>query len=91
MVLTLAVITEEAYTAAWIHSFFYGGDDSFCKRQSNSPRDDFKKDCDTLREANPWYYILMFVSDVLLVLCFLVILLLFADWIFFVAPVRSQN
>ena len=40
------------------------------------------------KKADLWYYILLYATDIVLVLSSFVTLLLFADWILFVAPVR---
>jgi hypothetical protein len=80
------VIIEESADAAAIHDYFKK--DSYChdERASSLHR---KKNCDKLREADPWYYILLYATDLVqLALCSFVMLLLFADWILFVAPVR---
>ena len=43
------------------------------------------RECDKFKEEDPWFYILLCVTDILLVLCSFMMLLLFVDWI--VAPV----
>ena len=40
------------------------------------------------KKADIWYYILLYATDIVSVLSSFVMLLLFADWILFVAPVR---
>jgi hypothetical protein len=49
-----------------------------------------KNDCAILKEAYRWYFMLVFITDIVLVLCLIVVLLLFADWILFLAPVRNM-
>ena len=81
MVLTLGVLIEVAPSASTVHY-----DSSRCG--------DFQfevGECKKVKEADPWYYILLFVTDIVLVLCSFVLLLLFAEWILsVVAPVRSN-
>ena len=90
MVLTLGVIIEEAEPGSLVHGY-HKGNKSFCKTLDNIPpefdRKERRNDCEKFKKADPWYYILLFATDIVLVLCFLVILLLFADWILFIAPV----
>ena len=43
------------------------------------------RECDKFKEEDPWFYIFLCVTDILLVLCSFMMLLLFVDWI--VAPV----
>ena len=89
MVLTLGVIIEESSAATSIGNVVRSRD-SFCNRNSEDTYypDSRNKYCNKLKKAHPWYYILLFVTDVVLVLCFFVTLILFADWILFIAPVR---
>ena len=87
IVLALGVIIEESTNAAMLHNYFK--EDSNCDDERVSSYR--KKDCDQLKEADPWYYILLYTTDLVLVLCSFVMLLLFADWILFVAPVRLIN
>ena len=93
MVLTLGVIIEEAPVATDIHAY-NKGDRAVCKKimkYNTSLESELIKgwghDCEKFKEADPWYYILLFPTDIVLVLCFLVILLLLADWILFIASV----
>ena len=86
MVLTLGVLIEVAPSASAVH-------DEVSSRCSVpfefAPWKNWK--CKKVKEADPWYYILLFVTDIVLVLCSFVLLLLFADWILsVVAPVRSN-
>ena len=89
MVLTLDVIIEESSSATGIGNVVRSRD-SYCNRNSEDTHypDGRNKFCNKLKKAYPWYYILLFVTDVVLVLCFFVTLLLFADWILFIAPVK---
>jgi hypothetical protein len=83
MVLTLGVIIEEAPTGAKIHSL-YKSDNTYCKDQWIR---EHQNDCEKFKKADPWYYTLLFTTDIVLVLCLIAILLLFTDWILFIAPV----
>jgi hypothetical protein len=84
IVLALGVIIEESTNAAILHNYFKK--DSYCDDERvPSYRE---KDCDELKKADIWYYILLYATDLVLALCSFVMLLLFADWILFVAPVR---
>ena len=85
MVLTLGVVIEESSHASDIHDVVHSHDSS-C--HDILPDSSYREDCDKLKRADPWYYILLFVTDVVFVLCFFVMLLLFADWVLFVSPVR---
>ena len=91
MVLTLGVIIAEAAEGAAVYSIAFK-DSSRCKRLSkqsltDSSRREWEHDCEKLQKAHPWYLILLFTTDIVLVLAFLVILVLVVDWILFVAPV----
>ena len=48
-----------------------------------------KEDCLKMNQAAPWYYIMVFAADIVFVLCSFVTLILFGDWVLFVAPVRA--
>ena len=89
MVLTLGVIIEETRNASIIHDYIRE-DDSWCNHVPKGTRysDRLVKFCNKVKEADPWYYILLFATDIVFVLCVFVTLVLFADWILFVAPVR---
>jgi hypothetical protein len=91
MVLALGVITIEGLDAALIHGYFKE-DYSICGeqyiKQQQYNKASVKHDCAKLKEAYLWYFTLVFITDIVLVLCSFVLLLLFADWILFVAPVR---
>jgi hypothetical protein len=90
MVLALGVIIIEGFDAVAIHGFFKE-DESFCGDVYLRDRSDTKNsDCPILKEAYRWYFMLVFITDIVLVLCSFVMLLLFADWILFVAPVRNM-
>ena len=78
IVLAQGVIIEES----GVHASIKGGL-SVCSS--------LKNDCDLLKNADPWYYLLLFTTDIVFVLCSFVMLLLFADWILFVAPVRVTS
>ena len=91
MVLTLGVIIAEAAEGAAVYSIAFK-DFSLCKRLSehsltDSSRRKWEHDCEKLQKAHPWYLILLFTTDIVLVLAFLVILVLVVDWILLVAPV----
>ena len=93
MVLTLGVIIAEATEGALVYRIIFK-DTSFCKpiekRDPESLSSWHRKrehDCEKFRKALPWYFILLFTTDIVLVLAFLVILVLVIDWILFVAPV----
>jgi hypothetical protein len=85
MVLAMGVIIEESATATGVSTFLKG---NYCKNVYIYDNPSQKEYCDNLRKADPWYYILLFATDIVLVLCSFVMLLLFADWILFVALVR---
>ena len=88
MVLTLGVIIEESSDASRIHNVVHSRDSS-C--HDILPDSSYREDCDKFKRADPWYYILLFVTGVVFVLCSFVMLLLFADWVLFVAPVSFFN
>ncbi|CAB3990033.1 Hypothetical predicted protein [Paramuricea clavata] len=83
MVLALGVIIVESLEAATLHRHFKD-DESSCRKDRDHSK--MKKDCAILKEAYLWYFTLIFINDIVLVLCSFVLLLLFADWILFVAP-----
>ena len=86
MVLAIGVIIAESGNATTVHTYV-NGDDSYCgKLRDTSYR---KKECVVLEKADPWYLLLLFMADFVLVLSSFTMLLLFADWILFVAPVRA--
>ena len=89
MVLALGVIIIEGLDATAIHRYFKE-DESTCGGDTINTRHELniKDDCAKFKEAYRWYFMLVFITDIVLVLCFIVVLLLFADWILFVAPVR---
>jgi hypothetical protein len=90
MVLALGVIMIEGLDATLIHGYFKD-DYSICGEQhikQQQYKASVKDDCAKLKEAYLWYFTLVFITDIVLVLCSFVLLLLFADWILFVAPVR---
>ena len=66
-------------------------DSSFCQRYDEEEhlgnKREWENDCEKFKTADPWYHILLFAADIVFVLCFHASLLLFADWILFVAPV----
>jgi len=90
MILTLGVIIAEVTEGGFVHLLSFK-DSSTCKVLESQPRGSGRRklehDCEKLQKALPWYLILLFTTDIVLVLCFLVILLLVVDWILFVAPV----
>ena len=87
MVLAMGVIIIEGIDATLMHRFFKKN--SFCETDKQEQHDDrIRSDCAKYKEAYRWYFTLVFITDIVLVLCFIVVLLLFADWILFVAPVR---
>jgi hypothetical protein len=74
--------------ATAIHRYFKE-DESTCRGDMNTRHEvNIKDNCAKLKEAHRWYFTLVFITDIVLVLCSFVLLLLFADWILFVAPVR---
>jgi hypothetical protein len=88
MVLALGVIIIEGLDATAIHRYFKE-DESTCGGDMNTRHElNIKDDCAKFKEAYRWYFMLVFITDIVLVLCSFVLLLLFADWILFVAPVR---
>ena len=88
MVLALGVIIEESTTATDVHSYLKNGN---CKGVYAYNKPSKKEYCDKVKKADLWYYILLFATDIVLVLCSFVMLLLFADWILFVALVRCYT
>ncbi|XP_028398046.1 uncharacterized protein LOC114521723 [Dendronephthya gigantea] len=95
MVLTMGVIMEESVHASSVNyhsrkdSFICGDlEDSNMDKESLHKR---KKDCLNLKLAAPWYYIMVFAADITFVLCSLVALILFIDWVLFVAPRTPHN
>jgi hypothetical protein len=78
---------EESTYATSVHAVNKGH--AVCNHRDNPSNS--KNDCDLLKNADPWYYLLLFTTDIVLVLCSFVMLLLFADWILFVAPVRVTS
>ena len=84
MVLTKGVIIEESYTASFVHGVVQKST-SVC--DTSSDYSDVNT-CERYKKADPWYYILFYVTDIVLVLSSFVMLLLFVDWTLFVAPVR---
>ena len=78
---------EESAYATSVHAV--NKDHAVCNDRDNPSNS--KNDCDLLKNADPWYYLLLFTTDIVLVLCSFVMLLLFADWILFVAPVRVTS
>jgi hypothetical protein len=90
MVLALGVIIIEGFDAVVIHGYFKE-DESTCGGDMNTRYElNIKDDCAKFKEAYRWYFMLVFITDIVLVLCSFVMLLLFADWILFVAPVRNM-
>ncbi|XP_028398047.1 uncharacterized protein LOC114521724 isoform X1 [Dendronephthya gigantea] len=90
MVLTLGVIMEELLFAATVYQ--YSREDSFACRKI--PRVDWierEEDCLKLKKAVPWYYIMLFAANIVFVLCSFVALILFIDWILFVALRTPHN
>ena len=85
MVLALGVIIV-GFDAVDLHRSFKN-DYTFCEKAIQE-QNRYMSDCAILKEAYRWYFTLVFITDIVLVLCFIVMLLLFADWILFVAPVR---
>ncbi|XP_028398052.1 uncharacterized protein LOC114521727 [Dendronephthya gigantea] len=88
MVLTLGIIIQESGHALSVHYVVLL--DGRCDDINDSS--EYYKDCLKFMEADPWYYTMLFGADIVLVLCSLVTLLLFGDWIIFVLPrTSSQN
>ena len=84
MVLTQGIIIEESTKASGAHNYVQHGrcentGDLLSKRH---------KDCLKFKEADRWYYVVLFAAAIVLVLCSFATLLLFGDWILFVLPVR---
>ena len=92
MVLTLGVVIEESAYASGVD--YHSRDSATCgKKLEGTYYDkkwlhDRKEDCLKLKQAAPWYYIMVFAADIIFVLCSFVMLVLFGDWVLFVAPVR---
>ena len=86
MVLALGVIIV-GFDAVDLLQSFGKEDDSFCEKAIQE-QNTYMSDCAILKETYRWYSTLVFITDIVLVLCFIVVLLLFADWILFVATVR---
>ena len=83
---------EESVNASWVN--YNSREDSYMCREEVKERKDYEKsvhnlkeDCLKMKEAAPWYYIMVFAADIVFVLCSFVTLILFGDWILFVAPV----
>ena len=92
MVLALGVIIEETHQASAVHRTAHSRD-SFCKdnpKNIHHPNNRVEF-CNRIKQADPWCYILLFTTDIVLVLCCFGMLLLLADWILFVAPVRVNR
>ncbi|CAB3990031.1 Hypothetical predicted protein [Paramuricea clavata] len=87
MVLALGVIIIEGFDATIIHRFLK--EDSWCEVTKQEHK--YRLDCAILKEAYPWYFMLVFITVIVLVLCSFVKLLLFTDWILFVAPEMLQD
>ena len=88
MVLTLGVIIEETHEASAVHVTAQTHCNDNPENIHNPNRAEF---CNRIKQADPWYYILLFTTDIVLVLCCFGMLLLFADWILFVALVRVNR
>ncbi|XP_028398050.1 uncharacterized protein LOC114521724 isoform X3 [Dendronephthya gigantea] len=89
-ILTGRVIMEELLFAATVYQ--YSREDSFACRKI--PRVDWierEEDCLKLKKAVPWYYIMLFAANIVFVLCSFVALILFIDWILFVALRTPHN
>ena len=83
MVVTLVVITELGPDAAGLYHASTG-----CYKNP-SPYGVSKKDCGKLEELNGWIQILVISADILLVLCLVALLAIFADWILFTRKVTT--
>ncbi|CAB3990035.1 Hypothetical predicted protein [Paramuricea clavata] len=90
MVLAQGVIIVEGFEATAIHRFFKE-DESTCGDSNERHELNINHDCAKFKEAYRWYFTLVFITDIVLVLCFIVVLLLLADWILFVAPKTLQR
>ena len=98
MVLVLGVVVEESGDNTWSHSLI---DSTYCEleevredneevRRSENVRER-KKECEMLRKADKWFYVLLFSADITLVLSVIVLFALFADWILFTAMVSNNH
>ena len=90
MVLVLGVVVEESGDNTWSHSLVDG---IYCDPELAEKVDKHnqKKECEMLRKADKWFYVLLFSADVILVLSIIVLFALFADWILFTAMVRNNH
>ena len=86
MVLVLGVVAEESGDNTWSHSLV----DGFCEPE-DVREPNHKKECEMLRKADKWFYVLLFSADITLVLSVIVLFALFADWILFTAMVSNNH
>ena len=83
MVVTLAVITELGSHAGGIYNL---------STKCHKIRKDYgysKEDCEKLKELNDWSQVQVISADILLVLFFVALLAIFADWILFTRKVTT--
>ena len=78
---------EESSNASYIHDYLHSIQ-STCNNIDSDTSQSRVRNCKRFKAADRWYYILLYATDTVLVLSSFVMLLLFADWILFVAPVR---
>ena len=103
MVLVLGVVAEESGDNTFSHSMVdyceleevredneEVREDNEEVRQSEKVRER-KKECEMLRKADKWFYVLLFSADITLVLSVIVLFALFADWILFTAMVSNNH
>ncbi|CAB3990037.1 Hypothetical predicted protein, partial [Paramuricea clavata] len=76
MVLALGVMIEEAADNAWSHTLVY----SDCRHI-----EPLGVICDMLLKADKWYYVMLFTSDIVLVISIIALFAMFAQWMVFTA------
>ena len=93
MVLALGVMIEEAGDNGWSHSL---ADGSHCKNlehpdmyEDHESFQDRKKTCETLIKADKWFYVMLFTSDIVLVVSIIALFAMFAEWMVFTASVSN--
>ncbi|CAB3990034.1 Hypothetical predicted protein [Paramuricea clavata] len=86
MVLAQGVIIIEGFDATFIHTL--SKNDPSCE---DFEPERHRLECVKFKEAYRLSFTLIFITDIVLVLCVIVVLLLFADWILFVAPKTLQR